>query len=180
MGECEERPVIKFEPVRARDGRDVRRAAVRHGWSHVLRSVQLAASLTGGDLVHSIILLSIIHANTAALRLSDGDNDYDTGSVLPQDALRTPVSVYAIAKQLGLPYETVRRHVGRLINEGRCVRVGERGGVIVPASAIREMRSDAFVNQSLDSLRDLIGELDRIGALHNQLFHDSEHSLMIG
>lgn len=172
--------MIKFEPGKTRTGRDVRRAAVRHGWSHVLRSVQLAAGLTGGDVVHGIILMAIIHANTATLRLSDGDNDYDAAPGLPQDSLRTPVSVYAIAKQLGLPYETVRRHVARLMDEGRCIRVGERGGVIVPARAIGDMRQDAFIAQSLDSLRALVADQDRIGAVQNQPFHDSDRSLVIG
>ncbi|MDP2259388.1 MAG: hypothetical protein Q8J89_06705 [Caulobacter sp.] len=172
--------MIKFEPARTRTGRDVRRAAVRHGWSHVLRGISLAASLTDGDMVHGIILISIIHANTASLRLSNGDQAYDVGANLPDDSLRTPVSVYAIAKQLGLPYETVRRHVARLIDEGRCIRVGGRGGIIVPASAISDMRPDAFIGQSLESLRGLVSELDRIGAVQNQLFHDSEKSLMIG
>lgn len=172
--------MIKFEPGRTRNGRDVRRAAVRHGWSHVLGSVQLAASLTGGDVVHGIILMSIIHANTAAMRQSDGDHDYDAGQTLPDDSLRTPVSAYAIAKQLGMPYETVRRHIARLIDEGRCIRVGERGGIIVPTSAIADMRPDAFVNKSLDMLRALVSELDRIGAVQNQTFHDSEQALMIG
>ena len=172
--------MIKFEPARTPAGRDVRRAAVRHGWEHVLQCIGIAASMTGGDLIHGIILVAIIHANTAPLRLSNGDQDYDAGPNLPEDSLRTPVSVYAVAKQLGLPYETVRRHVARLIDEGRCIKAGPRSGVIVPASAIREMRPDAFIRESLDSLRNLIAELDRIGAVQNQMFHDSERSLIIG
>lgn len=146
----------------------------------MLRSISLAASLTNGDIVHGIILMSIIHANTASLRLSNGDHDYDMASNLPADHLRSPVSVYAIAKQLGLPYETVRRHAARLIDEGRCVRVGPRGGIIVPASAIQEMRPDAFVNQSLESLGALVSDLDRIGAVQKQNFQDSEQPVMIG
>lgn len=172
--------MIKFEPAVTRTGRDVRLAAVRHGWGHVLRCINMAARLTDGDVVRGIILLSIIQANTAALRLSKGDHDYDTGSHLPDDSLRTPVSVYAIAKQLALPYETVRRHVARLIEERRCARAGPRGGIIVPASAILEMQPEAFLKESLESLRDLIGELDRIGAVQNQIFHDSERSSIIG
>lgn len=172
--------MIKFEAARTRTGRDVRRAAVRHGWSHVLHCVSIAASLTDGDLVHGIILMSIIHANTAPLRLSNGDHDYDAAANLPDDSLREPVSAYVIAKQLGLPYETVRRHVAKLITEGRCVRVGPRAGIVVPISAIRDLRPEAFLTQSLESLRALVCELDRIGAVHSQSFPDSDRPLMIG
>ena len=172
--------MIKFEPGRTLNGRDVRRAAVRHGWEHVLHCVSIAASLTDGDMVHGIILMAIIHANTARLRESNGDQDYDMAANVPDDSLRAPVSIYAVAKQLGLPYETVRRHVARLIDEGRCVRVGPRGGIVVPASAIREMRPDAFVRESLESLGHLISNLDRIGAVHHQMFHDSDRSLIVG
>lgn len=172
--------MIKFEPAVTRTGRDVRLAAVRHSWSHVLRSINMAASLTDGDVVRGIILLSIIQANTAELRTSKGDHDYDTGNHLPDDSLRTPVSVYAIAKQLALPYETVRRHIARLVEDGRCTKAGPRGRIIVPASAILEMRPEAFLKESLESLQGLIGNLDRIGALRSQTFHDSEQSSMIG
>lgn len=171
--------MIKFEPAKTRMGRDVRRASVRHGWSHVLECVSIAARLTDGDLVHGIILMAIIHANTAPLRLSSGDNDYDMAVNLPDDDLRTPVSVYAVAKQLGMPYETVRRHVGRLIEEGRCIRSGPRGGVLVPTQAILLLRPDVFLSQSLESLGSLLSALDRIGAIHHQNFHDSDRANMI-
>ena len=52
--------MIKFEPAVTRTGRDVRLAAVRHGWSHVLRSLSIAASLTDGDFVRGIILLAML------------------------------------------------------------------------------------------------------------------------
>ncbi|MDO9475025.1 MAG: hypothetical protein Q7J28_18445 [Caulobacter sp.] len=172
--------MIKFEPARTRTGRDVRRASVRHGWDHVLRCVSIAARLAGGDVLHGIILIAIIQANTAPLRLSNGDQDHDTLAGLPGDSQRTPVSAYAVAKQLGLPYETVRRHVSRLIDEGRCARVGARGGVIVPTAAIHQMRPDLLLNQSLESLESLISGLNSIGALQVQPFRESDKSMMIG
>jgi hypothetical protein len=42
------------------------------------------------------------------------------------------------------------------------------------------MQPEAFLKESLESLRDLIGELDRIGAVQNQIFHDAERSSIIG
>lgn len=172
--------MIKFEPGRARNGRDVRRAAARHGWDHVLRCLAIAGRVADGDLLHGIILISIIQANTATLRQSGGDQDHDTMAGLPDDSQRTPISAYAIAKQLGLPYETVRRHVVRLIDDKHCVRVGAKGGVIVPTAAISTLQPDIFVLQSLDALRSLVSELDRIGAVQIQPYQDSERSMMIG
>jgi hypothetical protein len=142
--------------------------------------VAIAARVANGDLVHGIILITIIQANTAALRRSGGDQDHDSMAGLPDDSLRIPVSAYAVAKQLGLPYETVRRHVVRMIDEKHCVRVGAKGGLIVPTAAINTLRPEIFLAQSLDSLTFLVAELDRIGAVQAQPFQDSERSKMIG
>ncbi len=172
--------MIKFEPSRTRTGRDVRRASVRHGWDHVLRCVAIAARLTDGDVLHGIVLIAIIQANAEAPRRSSGDPDHRTAADLADDSPRTPVSAYAVAKRLGLPYETVRRHVARLVDEGRCVRVGARGGVIVPLAAIQQMRPDVLLNQSLESLASLVSGLNSIGALQVQTFHDYDKSMMIG
>lgn len=172
--------MIKFEPARTRNGKDVRLASARHGWDHVLRCVAIAARLADGDVLHGIILIAIIQANAEPPRRSAGDQNHETVAALPDDSPRTPVSAYAVAKRLGLPYETVRRHVARLVDEGRCVRVGARGGVIVPLAAIHEMRPDILLNQSLESLALLISGLNSIGALQVQTFRDSDRSMMIG
>lgn len=176
---CKGRQVIKFEPARTRSGKDVRLAAARHGWDHVLRCIAIAARLADGDVLHGIILIAIIQGNAAAPRRSAGDPD-PNAAALPGDSPRTPVSAYAVAKRLGLPYETVRRHVARLVDEGRCVRVGARGGVIVPLAAIQQMRPDILLNQSLESLASLVSGLNSIGALQVQTFHDYDKSMMIG
>lgn len=41
------------------------------------------------------------------------------------------MSVYAIARELRLPYETARRHIGKLLAKGLCERGGD-GGVVFP------------------------------------------------
>jgi hypothetical protein len=173
--------MIDFVPDGTGTGHDVRRASVRHGWQHVLRCVAIATDLGGGDMVHGVILFTIVNANSTLLRLSNGDKDYDSlhGSVA-DDTLRKPVSVYAVARRLGLPYETVRRHVGKLVEEGRCIRVGPRGGVIVPASAIEQMRPNVVIQDSLDALDELIISLDRVGALRPRAQYNIDRSVMIG
>lgn len=37
---------------------------------------------------------------------------------------RAPVSVRELSRKLGLPYETVRRHVRRLVRSGQCIEEG--------------------------------------------------------
>jgi len=50
---------------------------------------------------------------------------------IPGDDLRTPVTAYSIAKGLSLPYETVRRTLAGLIEQGLLDTAC--GGLIVPA-----------------------------------------------
>lgn len=172
--------MIKFEPARTRDGRDVRRASVRHGWEYVLRCIPIAARLTNGDVLRGLILIAIIQANTASLRQSRGDQDHDTIDGVPDDSLRTPVSVYAVAKQLGLPYETVRRHIAGLTEEGRCVRIGDRGGLLVPADVIRGMGQNIFIRDTLDALDNMVDGLNQVGSLQVPKPDYTGQSVMIG
>lgn len=52
----------------------------------------------------------------------------------PPDDLRRPVSINALAASLRLPFETVRRHVNKLIRQG--FLASAPGGVIVPTSVL--------------------------------------------
>lgn len=42
------------------------------------------------------------------------------------DEMRRPVSILSVASFLGLPYETVRRHMHKLVEDGWCERVSSR------------------------------------------------------
>lgn len=42
------------------------------------------------------------------------------------DEMRRPVSILSVANFLGLPYETVRRHMHKLVEDGWCERVSSR------------------------------------------------------
>jgi DNA-binding Lrp family transcriptional regulator len=69
---------------------------------------------------------------------------------VPPDNVRRPISVLAVANGLGIPYETVRRHVSRLVKAGRCVRV--KGGVLAPAAGMRRPETDAAIMHNLANL----------------------------
>lgn len=77
-----------------------------------------------GDLVSGLILLDVFHANTEHLADTQGGNDGDdwTEGGFVSDADRRPVSVAEIARRLGIPHETVRRRLMRLVADDRCER----------------------------------------------------------
>lgn len=99
---------------------------------YVLKVADIVTQGADGDLVTAVIYLAISRAN-----LRTTFNDVRTARRhagipdAPPDEARQPVSVLAIARELELPYETTRRHVGKLVALGLCRR-GEDGGVIIP------------------------------------------------
>jgi hypothetical protein len=112
---------------------DVQRAVARVSSEYLLRVLRLLSDLQNGELLTVIIGLAIVAANTAHLiDAADPAARYAGRQELPPDEVRRPVSVLALAGSLGLPFETTRRHVNKLVAAGRCRRV--KGGVIVPAS----------------------------------------------
>lgn len=113
---------------------DSRRLTARQSAEYFLNIVRLLDHAVDRDLVTTLTFLSIARAN---MRVFTADPDramrYAAMDAVPPDSDRTPVTVYAIAKELGIPYETVRRHAAKLRKEGLCDSV--TGGLIIPNSA---------------------------------------------
>ena len=111
---------------------DARRHVVRLAGDFFLNVAQIITSSIDTDLVTGMIFLAIVRANVRHL-LNDPDlaTAYFEPGDQPAQAFRKPVSVYAIARELGLPYETVRRHIRKLLVKGLCERDGD-GGVFFP------------------------------------------------
>lgn len=145
-------------PTAPSEEADGARAAVRLGADYLLRSLQMLGELAGGQMVTGLISLAIVQANTGHL---DGAGAYRDSGDLPPDSVRRPVSVLAIANSLGLPYETTRRHIDRMIQTGQCERVN--GGVIVPASALDSTRHRELLAAHLVNLRRLVRGLAAAG-----------------
>ena len=141
---------------------DVARLVGRFSSEYMLRLLQLLTELHGGDLMTAIITQAIIAANTAHLdtRTADGPR-YASLAQAPPDAVRRPISVLALSRSLGLPFETTRRHVNRLVAAGRCVRM--KGGVIVPASALQHPKSNEATLTNLAYVRRFIRALKAAG-----------------
>ena len=96
--------------------------------------LKFAQILTEGlnvDLVAGVIFLTISRLNLIQM-MADQERAVKYAGVefpLP-DEEREPISVYAVSREIGLPYETVRRHANKLVKLRHCDRV-EGGGMII-------------------------------------------------
>jgi DNA-binding Lrp family transcriptional regulator len=99
-----------------------------------LRALRLLID-TYGDIQAGIVAQTIITANTAHLDTRKGEGRrYAGADEIPPDEIRRPISVSRLADSVGLPFETMRGQVNRLLEAGLCVRTD--GGVIVPAAVL--------------------------------------------
>jgi hypothetical protein len=125
--------------------------------AHVFR----ALGKVYGDGREGLIVQAIFAANTAHLDVRTTDPSIaGPDAVLPDD-VRRPISVSRLARSLGLPFETTRQHVNRLIDAGLCVRV--RGGVIVPKASVQRPEVAGIVMANLDVVRKLVRDLQAVG-----------------
>ena len=128
-----------------------------------LRTLESVTNLYG-DIVAAIVVAGIIAANVAAItadpvlgaRYAAEDNP-------PPDSLRQPVTVRALAREVRLPFETVRRRTAALIATGTVVDCGD--GVIVPT---RVLMSEGQISNN----RRLAHNFEEMLALLTKLTHD--------
>ena len=110
---------------------DRRRHAVRLGGEHLLNTARLSTRAVNADLLTTTLFLAISRANVREVTVAGQKGpDYSAIDDIPPDELRRPISVYALARDLRLPYETARRHAGKLLRAGVVERVGD--GLIIP------------------------------------------------
>jgi hypothetical protein len=139
-------------------------ARTRASRNYFLNWVQLISEAWDGDILTGIIFLAIVNENTRmVLKMDLNPSTFSSGVELPPDEMRLPVSVYVLSKTLGLSYETTRRHVAKLIDRGLCIRVSERGGLLVPRSVLARDATGAVVAKNLENLDQLLSALACIG-----------------
>lgn len=110
---------------------DVRRHVARLSGDQLLKTAHLMADAVDADMVTACIFLAISRANTREIsRLSQSTAAYSALRDIPPDDLREPVSVYAIAREISIPYETARRHVAKLVKAELCVKTDD--GLVIP------------------------------------------------
>ncbi len=152
---------VVVHPVTAADAA-VSRLAARLSTQYFLRMTEMVTEQAGGDLLTGLVIRAISAGNVGYL-----DQDPNTFGQfasledIPPDDVRRPVSIAAVAGSLGLPYETARRHVGKLVKAGLCIRV--RGGVIAPSVKMQGPWEHQAMLANMASLRRLFRALKRAG-----------------
>ncbi len=135
------------------------RLAMRASTRFLMQSIEMMLRAMGGrDLLRATIFLAIVDANTRHLEPSDAVSQTysETEDTIP-DNLRRPISVHALALSLELPYETTRRHVNALLQNGYCRR--RENGVFVPGEVLSRENFVATHEENLDNLRGLFANL---------------------
>jgi hypothetical protein len=160
-GSVQEAGQLTVHPVAAADAA-VARVTARLTIQFFLRCAKIMSDMAGGDLIGALVLQTIMAANAGTVDEDPATaGQYASIENIPPDSVRRPVSILAVAGSLGMPYETTRRHVNRLLKEGRCVKV--KGGVIFPASRVGSPASNAAVMSNMANVRRFYRTLKRAG-----------------
>ena len=128
----------------------------------MLRSIDLMTSVVGGELVKGLIFIAIVQANTQHIIADEAMAQAysESGDRVPDEARRA-VSVHALSVSLGIPYETTRRYVNKLLEEGFCIRVAR--GLVVPAEVLAREEMIVGLKRNFANLQRLVNGLRRGG-----------------
>lgn len=142
--------------------RDNVRQICRLGAICIIESARFIALAVDRNFVTALIFLAITRANVGHITASrEAAMEHRSLGQLPADADRIPVSVYALARDLRLPYETVRRHVRKLKDLGVCVV--ETEGVMIPSWVFQFAGQRPGASNAERAIRDLVANAARSG-----------------
>lgn len=114
-----------------------------------------------GDLPRAMVFTAILQANVRDI-WNDPELNKQYGDVrIPPDAVRRPISISSVAASLGMPRETVRRHVMKMEATGQVVRTPQ--GLVVPASVVETPEFETNVRQQYANVRRLVQWLRTAG-----------------
>lgn len=140
------------------------RLVVRLSSDYVLRLAEPIGQYVG-DLLSGLVLMDLIHANTEHLPDTEGgdaDTDWAPGAFVP-DSHRKPVRPSLLAQRLGIPHETIRRHLNRLVADDRCER--NEDGYVVPARILARAPFVQYMTDNQSHLHRLYSQLADFGVL---------------
>ena len=129
---------------------------------YVMRVILDGVGIHGKDFVRGLIFITVMAMNVeeithdprAAWRFADAQTP-------PPDEMREPVSVRAVSERTGLPYETVRQHLIRMVDLGRAQRVA--GGFIIPGIVLQDPVNLQSGLRIYAWLLRAVGQLERLG-----------------
>ncbi|CAN5810707.1 hypothetical protein BH11PSE1_BH11PSE1_15820 [soil metagenome] len=142
---------------------DRRRLLSRLAGDYHVQTARRAATFMSRDIITDMTILAITRANVRQITASSEPVAYTYEGVtgVPADALRIPVSVYAIAKDLGLPYENIRRRVKKLLDAGVCITVD--GGVVIPGATVVRQSNLDLIAETRIATEKFVAEAGRFG-----------------
>lgn len=129
---------------------------------YVLRMIE-AIIAPMGDLMDGLIFLETFRSNVEHMPLEARGPEGLDAQAMVDDELRRPVTASRLAARLGLPNETVRRHVGRLEAGGMVER--RRAGFIAPAAALGRPELQQAAVGNVANLQRLFAALAQLGVL---------------
>lgn len=91
----------------------------------ILKSLNAISRIFGGDFTTMVVFWTMARASVSHVNRRNKMSEDAVDGVFP-DHLRRPVAVLSISNYLGLPYETTRRHVMKLVDLGYVRRIGSR------------------------------------------------------
>jgi hypothetical protein len=142
-----------------------------------LRQWEIVSKMADGDLHKALVFAAIVSANVQHIsHTSEAAHEYGPLDNAPPDKERRPVSTHALAHSLGLPYETTRRNVNKLMADGVCTRV-QGQGLVIPANYLMSPQNVGHMLQCLTALQWFLSSLRRAGFDLNALADQGASSL---
>ncbi|WP_421932832.1 hypothetical protein [Phenylobacterium sp.] len=126
-----------------------------------LRFLENVMALSGGDLMLGLTACALEAANIRGLAESATELVGPIRSI--PDSVREPISAMSLARELGLPRETTRRHLHRLIALGVCRAAP--GGFIFTEARLDADRITASLGRTAANVRHLHATLIGAGVM---------------
>ena len=129
---------------------------------YVMRVILDGVSIHGNDFVRGLVFITVMamnvegitHDPSAAWLFADAHTT-------PPDHMRAPATIRAVSDRIGLPYETTRQHLIRMVDLGRARRVD--GGFIIPGPVTQDPANLRLGLNIYLWLMRAIAQLDRLG-----------------
>ena len=138
-----------------------------------LRQWDIIGKMADGDLHKALVFAAIVSANVQHIgHTTAASHRFGTLDQAPPNEERRPVSTHALAQSLGLPYETTRRNVNKLLAEGVCVRVPGQG-LVIPTEYLLSTQNITNMIQCLQALQWFLASLRKSGFDLNALADQS-------
>lgn len=135
------------------------RFLLRLGMDYFLKQLAVVSAPFDGDVLLAATFLAVCQGSVKHLIDPALPSPLAVEGVFP-DGMRRAVTIASVARTLGLPRETARRYVHRLIASGHCRTVGVRG-VTVPSEVLRSEPINRLAREHVEVLTELFDGFER-------------------